>query len=108
MGDTLSSALCVGTPCCEHHKHPKGYQSAPKRRPHPGVMCWVGGSLRSGAATTCAPARPVIWALAYVAPTSARAKRLFKSLLKPQLAHGSAPLFKPGLILALSVGPCGG
>ena len=38
----------------------------------------------------------------YVAPTSARAKRLFKSLLKPQLAHGSAPLFKPGLILA----PC--
>ena len=44
----------------------------------------------------------------YVAPTSARAKRLFKSLLKPQLAHGSAPLFKPGLILALSVGPCGG
>ena len=44
----------------------------------------------------------------YVAPTSARAKRPFKSLLKPWLAHGSARRKKPGLIFSLSVGPCGG
>ena len=44
----------------------------------------------------------------YVAPTSARAKRPFKSLLKPWLAHGSARRIKPSLIFSLSVGPCGG
>ena len=44
----------------------------------------------------------------YVAPTSARAKRPFKSLLKPWLAHGSARRIKPGLIFSLSIGPFGG
>jgi hypothetical protein len=38
----------------------------------------------------------------YVAPTSARAGRPFKSLLKPRLAHASARRIKPGLIFA----PC--
>ena len=37
-------------------------------------------------------------ATAYVAPTSARAGRPFKSLLKPRLAHASARRIKPGLI----------
>jgi hypothetical protein len=37
----------------------------------------------------------------YVAPTSARAERPFKSLLKPRLAHASARRIKPGLIFAL-------
>ena len=36
----------------------------------------------------------------YVAPTSARAERPFKSLLKPRLAHAGARRIKPGLIFA--------
>ena len=40
--------------------------------------------------------------------THSRAKRPFKSLLKPWLAHGSARRIKPGLISSLAVGPCGG